>query len=176
VLRLLVTANVVPCSCHPHDGGDAFLRNVCSYKNHTASHPSRRHSSFCMFAEASVLLLQQSLRYRYWTVISIVVVASWTFRYCNSRFAAGTGLSSAWTVIIIVVVASWVFCCCNSCFVIGTGLSSASLLLPLELSVIARVASLLLLDCLLSNILLRFSGLQPSAYSLYLLSYSRYSP
>jgi hypothetical protein len=31
VHRLLVTANVVP-----DDGSDTFLRNVCSYKSHTA--------------------------------------------------------------------------------------------------------------------------------------------
>jgi hypothetical protein len=27
------------------DGGDTFLRNVCSYKNHTVSHPTGRNSS-----------------------------------------------------------------------------------------------------------------------------------
>jgi hypothetical protein len=32
VLRLLFTANVV----HPNDGEDTFLRNVGSYKRHTA--------------------------------------------------------------------------------------------------------------------------------------------
>jgi hypothetical protein len=30
---------------HLDDGGDTFLRNVCSYKSRTASHPRRRHSS-----------------------------------------------------------------------------------------------------------------------------------
>jgi hypothetical protein len=32
-------------SCHPDDGGDMFLRNVGSYKSHTASHSRRRYSS-----------------------------------------------------------------------------------------------------------------------------------
>jgi hypothetical protein len=38
VHRLLVAANVVPSSysCHPDDGGTRFLRNVGSYKSHTA--------------------------------------------------------------------------------------------------------------------------------------------
>jgi hypothetical protein len=39
VLRLLVTASVVPNSltlCHPDDGGDMFLQNVDYYKSHTA--------------------------------------------------------------------------------------------------------------------------------------------
>jgi hypothetical protein len=41
VLRLLVTANVPSFadSCHLDDGGDMFLRNVGSYKSHTAQHP-----------------------------------------------------------------------------------------------------------------------------------------
>jgi hypothetical protein len=34
VLRLLVTANIVPI-CHPDDGSDTFLRNICSYKSNT---------------------------------------------------------------------------------------------------------------------------------------------
>jgi hypothetical protein len=36
VLRLLITANIVPArrSCHPDDGGAMLLRNVCFYKNH----------------------------------------------------------------------------------------------------------------------------------------------
>jgi hypothetical protein len=32
-------------SLHPNDGWDTFLRNVGSYKSHTASHPRRRYSS-----------------------------------------------------------------------------------------------------------------------------------
>jgi hypothetical protein len=39
VRRLLVTASVVPISpnsCHPDEGGAKFLRNVGSYKIHTA--------------------------------------------------------------------------------------------------------------------------------------------
>jgi hypothetical protein len=32
-------------SFHTDDGGDIVLRNVCSYKRHTESHPRRRHSS-----------------------------------------------------------------------------------------------------------------------------------
>jgi hypothetical protein len=36
-------------SMHPDDGGDTFLRNVVSYKNHTASHP-RRHVFLCHVA------------------------------------------------------------------------------------------------------------------------------
>jgi hypothetical protein len=38
VRRLLVAACVVPSSpiCHPDDGGARFLRNVGSYKSHTA--------------------------------------------------------------------------------------------------------------------------------------------
>jgi hypothetical protein len=42
VLQLIVTANVVPSSpilVHSDDGGDNFLRNVFSYKSHTASLP-----------------------------------------------------------------------------------------------------------------------------------------
>jgi hypothetical protein len=31
--------------CHSDDGGAKFLRNVGSYKSHTAKHPRRRHSS-----------------------------------------------------------------------------------------------------------------------------------
>jgi hypothetical protein len=44
---LLVTAIVVPItdSCYLDDGGAKFLRNVGSYKSHTAYHPRRRHSS-----------------------------------------------------------------------------------------------------------------------------------
>jgi hypothetical protein len=30
--------------CHPDDTGDNLIRNVFSYKNHTASHPRRWHS------------------------------------------------------------------------------------------------------------------------------------
>jgi hypothetical protein len=30
---------------HPDDEGDTFFRNIGSYKNHTASHPRRQHSS-----------------------------------------------------------------------------------------------------------------------------------
>jgi hypothetical protein len=38
VRRLLVAACVVPItdSCHPDEGGARFLRNVGSYKSHTA--------------------------------------------------------------------------------------------------------------------------------------------
>jgi hypothetical protein len=38
VRRLLVTASVVPSSdsCHPDEGGAKFLRNLGSYKSHTA--------------------------------------------------------------------------------------------------------------------------------------------
>jgi hypothetical protein len=38
VRRLLVAACVVPSSpiCHPDEGGASFLRNVGSYKSHTA--------------------------------------------------------------------------------------------------------------------------------------------
>jgi hypothetical protein len=32
-------------SCHPFDGGAMFLRNVGSYKSHTAQHPRRCNSS-----------------------------------------------------------------------------------------------------------------------------------
>jgi hypothetical protein len=32
--RLLVTANFH--SCHPDDGGDAYIQNIGSYKSHTA--------------------------------------------------------------------------------------------------------------------------------------------
>jgi hypothetical protein len=32
-------------SCHSDEGGTKFLRNVGSYKSHTAKHPRRRHSS-----------------------------------------------------------------------------------------------------------------------------------
>jgi hypothetical protein len=37
-----------PDSFHPDDGGDMFLRNACSYTNHTASHPRGRHSLYPM--------------------------------------------------------------------------------------------------------------------------------
>jgi hypothetical protein len=33
---LAVTSNYFTNSCHPNDGGDNFLRNVVSYKSHTA--------------------------------------------------------------------------------------------------------------------------------------------
>jgi hypothetical protein len=36
VLQLLATANTVPTSFHPDDGGETFLREVSSYKSHTA--------------------------------------------------------------------------------------------------------------------------------------------
>jgi hypothetical protein len=39
VLHLLVTANVLhnsPIFWHPDDGGDTFLRNICSYKSPTS--------------------------------------------------------------------------------------------------------------------------------------------
>jgi hypothetical protein len=39
VRRLLVTASVVPSSCHPDDGGAKFLRDVDSYKSHAANIP-----------------------------------------------------------------------------------------------------------------------------------------
>jgi hypothetical protein len=39
-------------SCHPDYGGDIFIRNVSSYKSHTASHPWRRHSPSKRFSSA----------------------------------------------------------------------------------------------------------------------------
>jgi hypothetical protein len=48
VRRLLVAACVVPSSpifCHLYEGGARFLRNVGSYKSHTALQPRRHHSS-----------------------------------------------------------------------------------------------------------------------------------
>jgi hypothetical protein len=33
-------------SCHPDEGGAKLLRNVGSYKSHTAQHPRRHHSSY----------------------------------------------------------------------------------------------------------------------------------
>jgi hypothetical protein len=43
----LVTASVVLVtdSYHPDEGGAKFLRNVGSYKSHTALHPRRHHSA-----------------------------------------------------------------------------------------------------------------------------------
>jgi hypothetical protein len=32
-------------SCPPYEGGTTILRNVGSYKSHTAQHPKRHHSS-----------------------------------------------------------------------------------------------------------------------------------
>jgi hypothetical protein len=46
VRRLLVATSVVPSSPILVDEvGAKFLRNVGSYKSHTAKHPKRRHSS-----------------------------------------------------------------------------------------------------------------------------------
>jgi hypothetical protein len=43
---LAVTSNPVTVdSYHPDDDDDMFLRNVGSYKSHTASHPIRWHFS-----------------------------------------------------------------------------------------------------------------------------------
>jgi hypothetical protein len=44
--ELGTTLAVVPSSqsCHPDDEVAKFLRNVGSYKSHTAQHPRRRHS------------------------------------------------------------------------------------------------------------------------------------
>jgi hypothetical protein len=36
VRLVLVSASVVPSSCHPDEGGATFLRNSGSYKSHTA--------------------------------------------------------------------------------------------------------------------------------------------
>jgi hypothetical protein len=35
--------------CHPNEGGTKFLRNVGSYKSHTAENPRRHHSSVYLF-------------------------------------------------------------------------------------------------------------------------------
>jgi hypothetical protein len=46
--QMLVTANGFPSSLILFildDGDDTFLQNTGSYKSHTASHPTRRHSS-----------------------------------------------------------------------------------------------------------------------------------
>jgi hypothetical protein len=46
VIQSRANANVFSVRCfHPEDGGEPFLRNVGSYKNHAATHPRRRHSS-----------------------------------------------------------------------------------------------------------------------------------
>jgi hypothetical protein len=37
--------SAVPSTCHPDDGGAKFLRNVSTYRTHTAKHPRRHHSS-----------------------------------------------------------------------------------------------------------------------------------
>jgi hypothetical protein len=42
-------ANVFVHYFHPEDGGDTLLRNVGSYKIHTASHSIRRHSTQSYF-------------------------------------------------------------------------------------------------------------------------------
>jgi hypothetical protein len=36
-VRYILAANQRDSESHPEDGGDMLLRNVCSYKNHTAS-------------------------------------------------------------------------------------------------------------------------------------------
>jgi hypothetical protein len=40
-----VTPSYIFDSCHPDDGGDTILRNVGSYKSHTAHHPRGRVSA-----------------------------------------------------------------------------------------------------------------------------------
>jgi hypothetical protein len=58
-IKNFVFWDVSPCgsckftdSCHPDEGGAKFLRNVGSYKSHTALHPRRHHSSvFQMFKQ-----------------------------------------------------------------------------------------------------------------------------
>jgi hypothetical protein len=49
---LAVTSNLrTLCdSCHPNEGGAKFLRNIGSYKSHTAQHPRRRHSSIALLS------------------------------------------------------------------------------------------------------------------------------
>jgi hypothetical protein len=62
VLQLLVTANVLgsPILVTPlMEAICSSLRNICSYKSHTASHPRRRHSSphsECIFSSNTLLL------------------------------------------------------------------------------------------------------------------------
>jgi hypothetical protein len=36
VTRNRITLRIITTTCHPDGGGDTFLRNVGSYKNHTA--------------------------------------------------------------------------------------------------------------------------------------------
>jgi hypothetical protein len=43
--KLAVTSNRRKLREIPSEGGGTFLRNVCSYKSYTASHPRRRNSS-----------------------------------------------------------------------------------------------------------------------------------
>jgi hypothetical protein len=57
VLQLLVTANVflVRRLLHTEDGDDTFLRNVGSYKTHTAPHTRRRHFSLVTAIRTSII-------------------------------------------------------------------------------------------------------------------------
>jgi hypothetical protein len=50
-------------SFHLDNGGDTFLRNVGSYKSHTASHPRRRYSSTVTAVKPQIL---QSINF--WTL------------------------------------------------------------------------------------------------------------
>jgi hypothetical protein len=45
VERIVELGTTLTDSCHPDDGGAKFLRNVGSYKNHTAKHHRSRHPS-----------------------------------------------------------------------------------------------------------------------------------
>jgi hypothetical protein len=59
---LFRSCSLLTDSCHPDDGGDTFLRNVGSYKSHTASHPRRCHSTFLVCFMEEVL----GVSYRNW--------------------------------------------------------------------------------------------------------------
>jgi hypothetical protein len=43
---------------YPEDGGDTFLRDVCSHKIYTAPHPRRRHSSSLLQSDSTTRPIQ----------------------------------------------------------------------------------------------------------------------
>jgi hypothetical protein len=61
----------LPDSPHRDDGGAMFLRNVRSYKTHTASHSRRRHSSNFPFIGS---LLNPNLTIRYYRIVVVTAL------------------------------------------------------------------------------------------------------
>jgi hypothetical protein len=70
VLQSLVIVNVfwfVDCF-RPKDGGDMFLRNVGSYKNHMATHPRIRHSSGCRIVDTTLQTARERVQFPMWSL------------------------------------------------------------------------------------------------------------